>query len=222
MGVVGVIIAAAGLGKRFDSILPKQYHILGQHTVLAHTIEKFISHPEVNFVITSIAENHNELYHNSIIEINNTSGKLLQPVIGGTERHLSVLNALRKISSHKPDIVLIQDAARPFVSHALISQIIHSTKQYGSAIPMITSTDSLKTINGNFVGQTLDRKVIYRAQTPQGFDFADILSLAEQNKDHITDDAELFEKAGKHIFVVPGELQNVKITHKEDMICNQK
>lgn len=218
MGKTVAIIAAAGKGDRFDGSLPKQYHRLKDGTViLTEVIEKFISHPEIELVVTTVDPSHLSYYHHAIQNIADTAGKLLTPVYGGSERHLSVLNALEALNKHQPGLVLIHDGARPFVSQVLISNIIKATKNHGAAVPLISSFETLKEIKGGFISKTVDRSRIFKTQTPQGFKFDALYQLARQNNKTLTDDSQLFERAGKRVAAVEGEIANIKITFKEDI-----
>ena len=214
-----VIIAAAGSGNRFGGELPKQYQKLSDGSmILAKVIEKFISHPEIDFVITSIDQAHQSLYQEVAQALPDPKGKLLPPVYGGRDRHLSVLNGLKVFSEHKPGIVLIQDGCRPFLSSNLISNIIAATRKHDAAIPLVPSFETLKEVKDGFVSNTMERSKIFRAQTPQGFKFDKLFELAQKNKDALTDDSQLFERAGLKVAAVEGESSNIKITFKEDIL----
>jgi len=215
-----VIIVAAGSGTRLGSSsneLPKQYQLLDHKSVLEHTIHAFTSHQAINLVLPVISEAHQEAF----LALGIDDPKLTAPVIGRASRQASVLEGLKALEPHHPDIVLIQDAARPFVSQTLIANVIN-TAQSGGAIPALPVTDTLKFVpNGRHIEITRDRTQHFVAQTPQGFVFDQILSAhtkARLNSDlEFTDDASIAEWAGIKVSIVDGELQNKKITYFEDI-----
>jgi len=218
MQKIAVIIAAAGSGSRLGGDIPKQYQKLGDQSILTKTIEKFIDHPAISLVQVVIGLGQEDFYHQSLDGLKDPQNKLQLFVYGEHLRHLSVLNGLKALENHSPAIVLIHDGARPFVSTNLISQIINATTKHNGAIPLLATTETLKEVDGDFVNHTLERSKIYHTQTPQGFNYLDIYKLAKENQEVITDDAQLFEKAGKKVYKVQGEVTNIKITYREDLL----
>jgi 2-C-methyl-D-erythritol 4-phosphate cytidylyltransferase/2-C-methyl-D-erythritol 2,4-cyclodiphosphate synthase len=145
----------------------------------------------------------------------------LLPVYGGATRQASVRAGLEALSTRAPDIVLIHDAARPFASAELVARAIAATAATGAAIPALSVTDTVKSVDRDgLVDQTLDRNTLRLVQTPQGFDFAALLAAhrraAAQGRDDFTDDAALAEWAGMKVAVFAGEPGNIKITNTED------
>src|SRR5690606_8396873 len=120
----------------------------------------------------------------------------------------------------KPDLVLIQDAARPFIDAAMVERVIEALEAHEGALPVMPVTDTLKrSVDGRVVSQTEDRTTLYAAQTPQGFRFGQILSAhmrAARLPRDFTDDAEVAEWAGMSVALTPGSARNIKITHPED------
>jgi 2-C-methyl-D-erythritol 4-phosphate cytidylyltransferase/2-C-methyl-D-erythritol 2,4-cyclodiphosphate synthase len=147
--------------------------------------------------------------------------RLLMHTHGGATRQASVRAGLEALSTRKPDIVLIHDAARPFASAALVSRAIAAAARDGAAIPALPVTDTVKTVDANgHVGQTVDRTTLRLVQTPQAFKF-DLLLVAHRKaqaagRDDFTDDAALAEWAGMTVSVFAGEPGNIKITNPED------
>lgn len=206
-----VVIVAAGTGVRFGTPLPKQYGLLAGKPVIRHSIESFIRHPLVNRIQVVIHPDHQRLYaavtHGLDIPL---------PVMGGGNRQASVLNGLQALSdSH---YVLAHDAARPWVSSRVVTDIITALNNGKHAVvPVLPVTDTLKKIEGQCVTTTVPREDVYRVQTPQGFAYAELLALHKQQQNALTDDAGLFEEAGKPVYWVEGDVNSFKITHAHDL-----
>ncbi len=146
---------------------------------------------------------------------------VLGPAFGGATRQASVHAGLEAVAARKPDIVLIHDAARPFVSAGLISRAIAATMRTGAAIPTLPVTDTVKTVDAEgLVDKTLDRNALRLVQTPQGFAFPPLLAAHRraiaEGRDNFTDDAALVEWAGLKVGVFAGEPGNIKITSEDD------
>src|SRR5690606_16864677 len=146
--------------------------------------------------------------------------RLLSPVVGGASRQASVLEGLKVLAPMRPDLVLIHDAARPFVSNALIASVIDALGEFDGALPAVPLTDTIKrTLDGREVVATEDRRLLAAAQTPQGFRFGQIFSAhmrAGTVRREFTDDAEIAEWAGLRVALVAGDRDNLKITHPDD------
>ncbi|WP_310620424.1 bifunctional 2-C-methyl-D-erythritol 4-phosphate cytidylyltransferase/2-C-methyl-D-erythritol 2,4-cyclodiphosphate synthase [Flexibacterium corallicola] len=222
---VAVIIVAGGSGTRMhhkNTPLPKQYLDLGGKSILRHTLECFSEHPEINYIIPIIREQDRQTYTACIKDLE--TDKLMQPVLGGSERQHSVRNGLSALRKVNPDYVLIHDGVRPFVSKSTIEAIVNSlTDHHDTVLPAIPITDTLKRQDENqCVAQTVDRKGLWAAQTPQGFLYKNILEAHQtafnQGLDHFTDDTALMEWAGASVQIIPGQKDNIKITNPEDLV----
>ena len=140
----------------------------------------------------------------------------LPVVAGGATRQESVRAGLEALAPWAPDIVLIHDAARPFVAPATVAALLEALTRCDGAIPAVPVADTLKRgIDGTIAG-TVPRDGLYRAQTPQAFRFDTILALHRQQESGATDDAALFERAGLPVALVAGHEDNIKITYPED------
>lgn len=219
---IAALIVAAGRGTRAASqgVGPKQYAQIGGKSVLERAIAIFADHAEIDEVKVVIHRDDDELYQLST----STGGwaKLSEPAIGGATRQASVLRGLEALaSSSQPDLVLIHDAARPFVSAKTISNVIAALGERPGALAALAVTDTLKRAAGGVVSGTIAREGLWRAQTPQGFHFAPILSAhrkaAEQGIDTFTDDAAIAEWAGLDVAIVEDSSGNIKITTAEDL-----
>lgn len=213
VGTVALVVAA-GRGRRFGGELPKQYAPLGGRTVLYHTVLRLLSHPAIEGVRCVIHPDDRALYESAVEGL-----AVLDPVGGGETRQDSVRMGLQSLQSLNPTKILIHDAARPFATTALIDGVIDALDQHPGAIPAVAVADTLKRGQDGVVADTVARESLYRAQTPQGFRFADILKAHESLSGHeLTDDASLFERANLSVALTSGTEDNFKITTPEDMM----
>jgi 2-C-methyl-D-erythritol 4-phosphate cytidylyltransferase/2-C-methyl-D-erythritol 2,4-cyclodiphosphate synthase len=147
----------------------------------------------------------------------------LPPVWGGATRQASVHAGLEALRAARPDFVLIHDAARPFLTSALITRAIDAAVEHRAAVPAVPVADTVKKVDEReTVTETLDRSQLRLVQTPQAFGFDLILAAhqraAAAGRDDFTDDAALAEWAGHSVTVFPGETTNVKLTTNDDFI----
>ena len=216
---IAVIIVAAGRGERASvggAPDPKQYRPVAGVPVLARTVGAFLDVPEIARIVPVIHPDHSERYEALGLD----DARLMAPVIGGDSRQASVLEGLKALAPHKPDLVLIQDAARPFAFRALINDVVTVLQTHDGALPALPLTDTIKrSLDGALVATTEDRHQLFAAQTPQGFRFGQIFSAhmrAATVRRQFTDDAEIAEWAGLRVGMVMGSTDNIKITHPED------
>lgn len=219
---IAALIVAAGRGTRAanQGAGPKQYAQIGGKSVLERAIAIFAGHAEIDEVKAVIHADDRELYQLAI----SAGGwaKLSAPAIGGPTRQASVLRGLEALaSSSPPDLVLIHDAARPFVSGKTISKVIGALGERPGALAALAVTDTLKRAADGIVTDTIARDGLWRAQTPQGFHLEPILiahrKAAEQGIDTFTDDAAIAEWAGLDVAIVEDLSSNIKITTAEDL-----
>jgi 2-C-methyl-D-erythritol 4-phosphate cytidylyltransferase/2-C-methyl-D-erythritol 2,4-cyclodiphosphate synthase len=219
---IAAIIVAAGSGTRAGRAdVPKQFRPVGGETMLRRTLAAFADVNTVDMIQPVIRREDGDLYRAAA-----DGFAILPPVVGGATRQDSVRAGLEALAAHAPDIVLIHDAARPFVSAALIARAIESIAETGAAIPALTVTDTVKSIDAiGHVDKTLDRSALRLIQTPQGFAFKPLLDAhrkaATQGRADFTDDAALAEWAGMSVAVFEGEPANIKITHPEDFMRHE-
>jgi 2-C-methyl-D-erythritol 2,4-cyclodiphosphate synthase/2-C-methyl-D-erythritol 4-phosphate cytidylyltransferase len=216
---IAVIVVAAGKGERasrFDNAGPKQYRLLGGVTVLERSIRSFLAVPDVTTILPVIHAEHRERYATLKLQ----DGRLREPVPGGASRQSSVLAGLEALRGDPPDIVLIHDAARPFVDPGVIQDVIATLDVCPAALPVAAVVDTIKrSLDGKRVAQTENRSELFAAQTPQGFHFQPILDAhrkAAMDPRSFTDDAEIAEWSGLEVALVAGHVDTFKITHPED------
>lgn len=231
MAKVSALIVAAGRGARAGGTTPKQYVDLAGITVLARTARAFLGHPGVGSVTVVIHPDDDTLYRSAVSGLTREPlrARLTDAVPGGATRQGSVrlgLDALGVAGMGEQDIVLIHDAARPFVSEALISAVIDEVTRTGQgAVPAIAVSDTLKRVVAGdrhaLLGETVAREGLVRVQTPQGFRFGSILEAHRKayqlGRLDLTDDAAVAALSGLRVATVPGSEENHKLTTAEDM-----
>jgi len=207
------LIVAAGRGHRTGESLPKQYVDIAGKTVLRRTIDVFEEHPGIDDVCVVINEDDKALYEQSTKSLD-----LLPWVAGGAERQASVYKGLEFLAKYSPDYVLIHDAARPFLSHDLITRCLVGLETCDAVLPAVSIVDTLKKLSGETITGTIDRCTTVAAQTPQSFAYPSILAAHRAfSEEAVTDDIALAELAGMTVQRVEGDPTNVKITTAEDM-----
>jgi 2-C-methyl-D-erythritol 4-phosphate cytidylyltransferase / 2-C-methyl-D-erythritol 2,4-cyclodiphosphate synthase len=216
-GTVAAIVVAGGRGERVGSDMPKQYRDIAGEPMIRPTLRAFLDHAQVALVQPVIHRDDENLYRAATADLT----KLSPPVAGGATRQASVRAGLEALAARAPDLVLIHDAARPFLTGALIDRAITAGKATGAAVPGIAIADTVKSIDADsHVAETLDRSRLRIVQTPQVFAFDLILEAhrraAEAGLENFTDDAALAEWAGHRVSVFEGETGNVKVTANED------
>ncbi|WP_439611016.1 bifunctional 2-C-methyl-D-erythritol 4-phosphate cytidylyltransferase/2-C-methyl-D-erythritol 2,4-cyclodiphosphate synthase [Reyranella sp.] len=222
---VTALIVAAGRGSRFGGPLPKQYALLAGQPVLRRTIVAFHA-AGIDRVEVVIGPGDDAHYAAA------TDGlDLPAPIQGGASRQQSVLNGLEALAGNPPDLVAIHDAARPFVRGAEIEACLAAASVEGidGAVLGIPLADTLKRVgDGNAVTETVPRRDLWRAQTPQVFRFAPLLAahraaapLAAAEATALTDDAAVAERAGLKVVMVAGSDDNRKITTAEDRLSTR-
>ena len=217
MGIVAAVIVAAGRGQRVGGDIPKQYRTIAGRPVIRPTLEAFAGHAQIDVIQPVIHPADQDLFRGASSGLD----KLRDPVAGGATRQISVRAGVQALAAHAPDLVLIHDAARPFLSADFIGRAISAGRQFGAAVPGVAIADTVKKIDdAAIVSETLDRSHLRTVQTPQAFGYpliAEAHRRAEaEGRDDFTDDAALAEWAGHRVHVFAGEAGNVKLTTNED------
>jgi 2-C-methyl-D-erythritol 4-phosphate cytidylyltransferase / 2-C-methyl-D-erythritol 2,4-cyclodiphosphate synthase len=212
------ILVAAGRGLRAGTGGPKQYRTIGGQPVIFRAMEPFCRHPEVAAVQPVVNPDDTAMFNDAVRGLPHAP-----PAKGGATRQESVHAGLEALVATKPDIVLIHDAARPFVSAGLISRAIGAASLTGAAIPAVPVTDTIKLVgSGGHVEATPERARLRIAQTPQSFRFDAILDAhrraAREGRHDFTDDAAIAEWAGLTVATFEGDVANMKLTTPEDFV----
>jgi 2-C-methyl-D-erythritol 4-phosphate cytidylyltransferase/2-C-methyl-D-erythritol 2,4-cyclodiphosphate synthase len=213
---IAAVIVAGGSGLRAGGPLPKQYQLVGGKPVIRWTLEAFLNHPLVTIVQTVIGHGHDELFRTA------TEGlKLPAPVVGGATRQESCRAGLEACIAAAPDKVLIHDAARPFLSPAMITSIVTELDQAPAVIPGLPVADTMKFAPSGTIERTVDRSSLWFVQTPQGFHYRTILEAhrkaAAEGRNTFTDDAAVAEFANLPVRIIAGEQSNRKLTTQHDI-----
>jgi 2-C-methyl-D-erythritol 4-phosphate cytidylyltransferase / 2-C-methyl-D-erythritol 2,4-cyclodiphosphate synthase len=214
---VAAVIVAGGRGHRAGGEVPKQYREIADEPVIRPTLAAFLGHPRIDLVQPVIHPDDRDAFAAATAGLEH----ILPPVPGGATRQMSVRAGLEALRGAAPGLVLIHDAARPFLTAALIDRAIAAAQEHGAAVPAVAISDTVKRIDAqDMVSETLDRSRLRTVQTPQAFAFDLIAALhqraAAEGRDDFTDDAALAEWAGQRVSVFPGETTNVKLTTSDD------
>ncbi len=216
---VSAIIVAGGNGVRMGASVRKQFLSLGDRPVICHTLNAFDQCSDIDAIYLVVPpddiENCLEKWCSSI-----TFHKKIQVVPGGRERQDSVYQGILAVSDQRSGIVVIHDGVRPFITPQLISACAQEARRSGACIAGIPVQDTVKQVRSHTIQKTLDRNVLWTAQTPQAFEITRIRTAHENaRKDGVvgTDDAMLIERMGWPVRIIEGSRLNIKITTPEDL-----
>jgi 2-C-methyl-D-erythritol 4-phosphate cytidylyltransferase/2-C-methyl-D-erythritol 2,4-cyclodiphosphate synthase len=212
--VVGVVLAA-GASRRFGSAVPKQYRKLGGVSVVQRSVHALTACPEVDRVVVVVAPA--DLDRSDVSSLGGLP-RVSAVVPGGDTRLASSFAGV--LAADGADLVLVHDAARPFVSAALVASVLAATRAHGAAVPAVPVGDTVKRADATgFVAATLDRGELRLAQTPQGARrdwLLPALEAAARSGREVTDESQALELAGRKVAVVTGDPGNLKITTQDD------
>ena len=210
------LVVAAGRGSRAGQSAPKQYVRLAGTSVLRRTLQALSAHERIDAVQVVIGDGDHAAYEEAVAGL----AGLLPPVVGGATRQQSVLNGMEALAASAPRRVLIHDAARPFVSPALVDRVIDACDDRTGAIPALTINETVKRVEAGLISATVPRDDLATAQTPQGFPFDALLDAhreaAASGRTDLTDDAAVAALAGIAVRVVDGDRANMKLTTPAD------
>lgn len=210
------IIPSAGVGKRFNSRLPKQFMKINGIEILVHTLLKFQKARNVDEIIIASHKNFIDKTQKLVRKYNISKVKSI--VVGGKERQDSVYEALKSIKASSNDLICVHDAVRPLISSKEIDELIDFARKKKSVIAAKKAIDTIKTGN-KIVETTLDRNRIWLVQTPQIFTYQILkkaFDKAFEENFYGTDEASLVEKLGVQIYFYQLKSENRKITLQED------
>jgi 2-C-methyl-D-erythritol 4-phosphate cytidylyltransferase / 2-C-methyl-D-erythritol 2,4-cyclodiphosphate synthase len=209
--IVTAIIVAAGKGERAGGEAPKQFRHLGHQTVVRHAVEAFRRHTKVNHIIVVIGAGQENALHRALDGI-----QVDRIVLGGDQRQASVFNGLKAAQTLRSDVVLIHDAARPFVADCVVDRLLVALDTHQGAVPALAVVDTLA-LGGDGLGEIVPRADLYHIQTPQAFHF-DAIMTSHQNWSGpaATDDAQMVRKGGFVVALVDGDTTLEKLTVPND------
>jgi 2-C-methyl-D-erythritol 4-phosphate cytidylyltransferase len=216
---VKVIVAAAGLGRRMNSKINKPYMLIKGRPVLAYSLDILDAFPAVTEIV--VVANFAEIEYCQEEIIRKYAYKKVTAIIpGGRERQDSVWNGLMALGNQE-GWVAIHDGARPFLTPALLQELLQAARRWGAAIPGLWARDTLKVVDSEaWVMNTLDRSKIMAVQKPQVFDLPLLINayrMAYADGIYGTDDSSIFERYAGRVKVVAGDPRNLKITTPEDL-----
>jgi 2-C-methyl-D-erythritol 4-phosphate cytidylyltransferase len=214
------IIVSAGKGQRFMEGKKKQFYLLADKPILAHTLDKFETCPLVRSILLVVGQEDMDYCLKEIIE-KHKYRKISQIVPGGKRRQESVKNGI-DVLSKDVDIVVIHDGVRPFVTREMIEDSIRSAQRFGAVVTAMPVKETIKMANPDgTILKTLDRESLWQIQTPQTFQahaIKEAYQKATEDGFIGTDDASLVERLGIKVHILPGSYTNIKITTPEDLI----
>ena len=210
---VSAIILAAGRGTRIGADRNKVFLKIASRPLLSYTIDAFARCEEISEIVLVVAPGEEE----DVSPLVDGIEKKVKIVHGGARRQDSSYAGIRAASGN---IVLIHDAARPFVSAQMISRIIATTCEHGACVPALPAVDTIRrgTIGHPLEAALVDRSSLLRMQTPQGFSRNLIMKALLETDIDVTDDAAALLARGIPVWTVAGEETNIKITTKEDLV----
>lgn len=216
---IGVLLLAAGSGKRFGGEIPKQYRDVAGQALILHTLNSLAVEPRIEVVLPVIAKG--DTWFESIVSHQTWSFELLKAVVGGEERSISMAAGLAALPKDI-DMVAVHDAARAMPSPALLKHVFDVADLHGAAVPSLAVHDTIKRIDSDGkVLETPDRSSLVAVQTPQVAKrlwFESALKR-EAGRLHLhTDDASVLEAAGYPVYISDGDVDNRKVTTPDDLI----
>ena len=218
--VYDVILPAAGSGKRMGAGKNKLFLELKEKPILIHTLEVFEKDEWCRGIYLAVKDSEREFIQNLLKRYSITKVKAMPT--GGDERQYSVQSCMKAIGNG--DIVLVHDAARPFILEPTIHKLVEVAQQKGAAIAGVRAKDTMKRVEAGIIQETVDRSTLWMIQTPQAFRF-ELLQYAENHAEQDgflgTDESMLVEREGEFVYMVESSYENVKITTKEDLVFGE-
>jgi 2-C-methyl-D-erythritol 4-phosphate cytidylyltransferase len=215
---VCAIIAAGGRGVRMSASINKQFLEIKKKPIISYTIEKFNQSSLIDNIIIVVPEEWIDFVSGSIVKKYNFL-KVKKIIKGGPARQKSIFAGLKELDDIVTHVV-IHDAVRPLISNQILENAVNKGKETGAAIVAVRAQDTVKRINENKIESTLNRNMIWLAQTPQVFQKEIIIKAyqkAEADQHVATDDSALVERMGFTVHVVEGSYSNIKITNPADL-----
>ncbi len=216
---IGVVVPAAGAGKRMGNHVPKQFLEVDGVPIILRTLRQFQSSSEIDDIIVVAGDEMMESM-NAMIRSEHLQ-KVRRIILGGEKRQDSVWNGLQAMKESHCEIVLVHDGVRPFVTDEMIRNVIKSADEHGAAIIAVPAKETVKLSTGNnMIESTPSREQVWVAQTPQAFRFSILYSAHERaraDKMYGTDESSLVERIGMSVKLIEGTYDNIKITTPEDL-----
>jgi 2-C-methyl-D-erythritol 4-phosphate cytidylyltransferase/2-C-methyl-D-erythritol 2,4-cyclodiphosphate synthase len=210
------ILVAAGRGERMGADRPKAFLPIAGQPILLRAALAFEAASSVDAIVAVVPEAQIAEARGML----SVATKLHAVVAGGGRRQDSVLQGMKQAAADFDGVVLVHDAARPFLEPQLIDAVARAARENGAALPVLGLVDTVKRVHEGRIVETLDRDELAAAQTPQGFRFPLLVRAYEEAFREgvtLTDEAMAVERLGEVVVAVPGSLRNRKITTPDDL-----
>lgn len=222
--MIYVEILAGGNGSRMNTNIPKQFIKLNNKPIIIYSIEEFLKNKIIDKIIICCLPNYID-YLKMIIKKHLKTNKKIEIISGGNTRFISMINGCNyivdKYGLNNNDIILIHDAARPFINQKIINNNIDGAIKYGAVGTAIPVTDTIFELNYEIITKVPLRKNLFQAQSPQSFNLKKLLELAnklsKKEIKNLTDTCAIFTLNNKIVNLVLGDPKNIKITTKYDL-----
>ncbi|MBE6772492.1 MAG: 2-C-methyl-D-erythritol 4-phosphate cytidylyltransferase [Ruminococcaceae bacterium] len=224
--MVFAAVFAGGIGSRMgNSDTPKQYLELGTKPVIIHTIEKFFINNRIDEILV-LCPKAWVAHTNALIKKHLPKGKKITVIPGGATRNGTLENAIAYIEENceinEDTVIVTHDAVRPFLTHRIIEENVDAAIKYGACDTVIPATDTIvESADGKMITSIPDRTKMFQGQTPQSFRLMELKrvlsSLTEDEKAILTDACKIFSIKNKDVYMVEGEVFNIKITYPYDL-----
>ena len=224
--MVFAAIFAGGIGSRMgNSDTPKQYLELGTKPVIIHTIEKFFVNDKIDEILV-LCPKAWVAHPQALVEKHLPKGKKITVISGGATRNGTLEKAIEYIENNcevtEDTVIVTHDAVRPFLTHRIIDENVEAAVKYGACDTVIPATDTIvESQDGKIISSIPDRSKMYQGQTPQSFRLKELervlASLTEDEKAILTDACKIFSIKNKDVYMVEGEVFNIKITYPYDL-----
>lgn len=214
------MIPAAGAGSRMGTRTPKQFLTIGRRSILEVTLGHFQAPPLVHEIVIALPGPHLPRARRLLGRHRPPRRPVPHLIVGGATRQESVWRALQADRAREPDIVVVHDAVRPFITRDLVRLVVRAALARGAAICALPITETVKRVRGEIVEATLDRSELWAVQTPQAFRYPLLREAHEKAlRDGFvgTDEAMLVERLGHPVHVVRGLESNIKVTTPADL-----
>ena len=224
--IYGVILAG-GVGSRMGNVeKPKQYLTIGSKPILIHTIEKFCVHDSFEKLLVLCPDTWLETTKSMIHQYLGAAEKRIVVLEGGDTRTATIMNSIRYIEETDgitdDTLIVTHDSVRPFLTYRIIEENIKFGLEYGAADTVIKATDTIVVSeDGKTITSVPNRASMYQGQTPQTFNAKKLkelyYALSEEEKKILTDASKIFVLKGEKVYLVEGEVFNIKITYPYDL-----
>lgn len=219
MSAVGVVIPAAGRGRRLGRGQNKVFETLAGKPILIRTLERLLSWGQAQQLVVVVQKEEHQRT-SSLLRQWNIAGNVMV-VHGGDTRQMSVYQGLKVL---EPSIrwVFIHDGARPLITRSVLDRCLQTVQQHGAVGCGVRVKDTVKRVHSACIVETLDREQLWAIQTPQSFDYATIMAAYDEafrSGAAATDDCALVEQQGHAVYMVDGDYRNIKITTEDDLLA---